>query len=270
MSRYFKYFRIPFIIAAVLVIVCVVVGNNSARKYSYARDNDEYDNTDWVVYDWAEKLTDKEEEALSEAIYEWQEACCADIVWITMDEAGLGYLSAVKEYADSFSEEARMGYYGPGSNAIVFVDNWSRGGDGGIHTWVSTTGEVRNRISDDDIEEILYILDEIPSDDADPYPQYMRILDRIGRKAYPYNPFPVYIPIIAGVVAAGLFILLNWRSKLGDKTVTNSTYLEGGAAQFPVARDIFNHKTVTKHKIESSSGGGGGGGGSHGGGGHSR
>lgn len=270
MSRYFKYFRIPFVIVAILIVVCLIVGNNSKRKYIEPRDNDYYDNTACVVYDWADKLTDEEEAELSEAIFEWQEACSTDIIWITMDEAQLGYLSAVKEYANRFNEDSQMGYYGPGTNAIVFVDNWSRGGDGGIHTWLSTTGEVRNRISDDQVDEILYILDEIPSDDADPYEQYMKILYRVGNEAYPYNPFPIYFPVIAGVIAAAIFILVNWRSKLGDKTITNSTYLEGGAAQFPVARDIFNHKTVTKHKIESSSGGGGGGGGSHGGGGHSR
>ena len=84
------------------------------------------------------------------------------------------------------------------------------------------------------------------------------------------GPVERQVFFIAALVIAIIYIIINWRSKLGDVTVNAGTYVEGGNGKFLTATDIFNHKTVTKHKIERSSGGGGGGGGSHGGGGHSR
>lgn len=270
MSRYLKYFSVPFIISVVIMVICIGMGVSGKSKLNTPRDNDYYDNTECVVYDFADKLTDDEEYEMTERIFYWQEQCHADILWITLDSPELGYLDSVKQYANEVTEEMNMGYDGPGTGAIVFVDNWSRGGDGKIHTWVATTGyETRENLTNDECDEILYILDEIPNDDADPYVQYMKILDRLGKEARLYSPFPWFIPFIAGLIAAALFIMFNWRSKLGDTTVTNTTYLSGGAAKFPVSNDVFNHKTVTKTKIESSSSSGGGGG-SHGGGGHSR
>lgn len=274
MKRYFKYFMIPFIITIIIVVVSLGIGISGKIRNSEERYNTSWDNTE-CVYDWAGKMTDSEIASLNDRIMYWQEKCHADIVWITIDDAEYGYLSAVKEFGEWFTEEYGLGYTGSNTDSFVFVDNWSRGGDGKIHTWITTTGSrIRNNLTDSEVEEILYILDEIPSDDSDPYVQYMEILDKCGKQTRAYHPpFAWFYAFIAGIIAAGLFILLNWRSKLGDNTVTSSTYLEGGKAQFPVLQDIFNHKTVTKHKIESSSsgsGGGGGGGGSHGGGGHSR
>lgn len=270
MKSYLKFFGIPFIITIVVVAVCVVIGVGGSAKLDEARNNEYFDNTD-CVWDLAEKMTDSEVKALNARIMKWEEKCHADILWITICDDENAYLNKVKALADEVAEGYGLGYEGPGGSAIVFIDNWSRGGDGKIHTWISTTGSrIRSDLTDSEVEEILNILDEIPNDAADPYEQYAKILDKCGKQTSLYHPFPIFIPFIAGLIVAGIFILVNWRSKLGDVTVTSTTYLKGGKAQFPVARDVFRNKTVTSHKIERSSGGGGGGGGSHGGGGHSR
>ena len=272
MEKYFKYFGIPLIIT--LLTVIVGVGTYVAKKddVSTIRTNDAFDSS-IAVYDMADKLTESEEIALQELIDKMSVRACADIAIVTLDDPELGYLSAVREYADQFSEEMQMGYHGPGTEAIVFVDNWSRGGDGKIHSWVSTTeSDLRSRLTDSDCTEILYILDEIPSDDADPYEQYYKIIVELAGEARPFNPpFGVGIVFIIALVVSAIYIALNWNSKLGKVTVQACTYVKDGEIDFAIKSDTFRNKTVSKVKIQSSSGGGGGGGGgSHGGGGHSR
>ncbi len=273
MRGYFKYFRIPFIITAVFSIVSVVAYISAKNGIDTERHNTSWDNTLCVI-DSADKMTDEEEQLLTERIMEIQNDCQVDMVFITLYDSERGYLDKVHQFADAFAEDNHLGYDYPGGSSIVFVDNWSRGGDGKIHSWISTTGMIRERISDSDCDEILYILDDIPSDDADPYYEYMRIADALAKRADRLRPpFSLIVVFIAALVIAIIYIVFNWRSKLGDVTVTAGTYINGGRGEFKVSTDTFSHKTVTKHRIERSSGGGGGGGGgggSHGGGGHSR
>jgi len=273
MTGYFKYFKIPFIVTGIVIVVAIVISVAGYSKIDFERHNNEYDNS-VTVYDFADKLTDEEEQQLNEYITLLEQTACVDIALVTLNDDNLGYLDKVHAFADEFSEVNRMGFDYPGGAAIVFVDNWSRGGDGKIHSWISTTGgDLRARLTDDETESILNILDEIPNDDADPYYQYHQIMSRCAEEASPTTPaFSGIFAVIAGLVAALIFILVNLKSKLADKTVTSSTYLKDGAAHFTDKRDLFRNKNVTKVKIQSSSGSGGGsgGGGSHGGGGHSR
>lgn len=272
MKSYFSYFKIPFIILAILAVISVPMYLRKVTTLSHVRSNEFSDNS-MAVYDYAGKMTATEVDALNELIQYWSEKSCVDIAVVTLDDAEYGYLYKVKEYADDFAETKQLGFTGPNTAAIVFVDNWSRGGDGYIHSWISTEGElVKSRLTTEVCENILNVPDEIPGDTADPYEQYVKIVNACGNKVNPLRfPIKTVFCFGAGAIAAGVFIALNWKSKLGDNTVTSSTYLKEGSARFPVSRDMFSHKTVTKRKIErSSSGGGGGGGGGRGGGGHSR
>ena len=273
MEKYFKYFTIPLIITLLTVIVGVTTYVTKKDDINPVRSNDAFDNS-VAVYDMAGKLSESEEAALQALIDEMSVRACADIAIVTLDEPELGYASAVREYADQFTEEMQMGYHGPGTEAIVFVDNWSRGGDGKIHSWISTTeAGLRDRLTDSECTEILNILDEIPSDDADPYEQYYKIVVELANEARPFNPpFGVGIVFIIALVVSAIYIALNWNSKLGKVTVQACTYVKDGEVDFRIKSDTFRNKTVSKVKIQSSSGGsgGGGGGGSHGGGGHSR
>ncbi len=271
MKSYFKYFRIPFIIAAVITLISLpVYFGAKAKAENVERNNSVWDNT-CTVLDYAGKMTDSEVDALSERLYEIEQATQTDIVFITLDDPDNGYLDSVRRLADSFSEDNHMGYDYPGGSAIVFIDNWSRGGDGKIHSWMSTTGLIREKISNTDSEEMLNVLDELESDDDDPYYVYSKLAKQIYKRGgLLVPPYSLGVVFIAALVIAIIYIIFNWRSKLGDVTVNERTYLDGGDANFTHKSDTFTHKTVTKRKIERSSSSGGGGGGSHGGGGHSR
>lgn len=269
MNRYFKYFAIPFIITAVITVISLISYSSAVSSIDYERHNDSWDYTE-CVYDYAGKMTDEEVRLLNDYMIELQEACRTDMVLITLDEPEYGYLDKVRAYAEEVAEECSLGYDYPGGSSIVFVDNWSRGGDGGIHSWVATTGEVRGRLSDSDTESILNTLDDIPSDDADPYDQYCEIVHDLAKEAQSVRPpYSVGVAFIISLVIAGIYILIHLKSKVGDVTVKNSTYVAGGKGSFKVNTDTFRNKVVTKRKIERSSSSGGGGG-SHGGGGHSR
>ncbi len=272
MKSYFKYFKIPFIIAAVITLISIplyLAAKSSVM--SEERNNSTWDNSVTVI-DKAGKMTSEEQRLLGEKLEEIEAACQTDIVFLIIDDAENAYLDSVRRVADNFSEDNHMGYDYPGGSAIVFVDNWSRGGDGKIHSWMSTTGSIRDRISNEDADNMLNVLDELSSDDEDPYYVYLSLAKKIYRKGARLRmPFTMGAVLLTALVLSIIYIVVNWRSKLGDVTVNSGTYLEGGEARFRVKTDTFNHKTVTKHKIErSSSSGGGGGGGSHGGGGHSR
>ncbi len=270
MRGYFRYFRIPFIITGVFSVISIVMYLSVKAGTDIERNNTSWDNSVCVL-DTADKLTNDEEQLLTQRIMEIENDCRVDMIFITLDDPERGYLDKVHQFADAFAEDNHMGYDYPGGSSIVFVDNWSRGGDGKIHSWISTTGSVRERISDSDCAEILYILDDIPSDDSDPYYEYLRIANALAKRADRLGaPFSLIVVFVTALIIAIIYIVVNWKSKLGDVTVTSGTYVTGGRGNFKVKTDTFTHKTVTKRRIERSSSSGGGGGGSHGGGGHSR
>ena len=271
MRQYLRYFRIPFIIAGVMTLVSLVMYFTAKSSINTERNNTSWDNSVCVL-DTAGKMTESERQQLNDYIMEIEERCQADIVFITMDNADYGYLDKVRQYADRFAEDNSLGFDYPGGSSIVFVDNWSRGGDGRIHSWISTTGTIRQRLTDEEATRILNILDDIASDYSDPYNEYYRIATALGRKGSSLQmPFSMALVLVIALIVSVIYVVVNWKSKLGDVTVEAGTYVDGGNGKFKVATDMFTHKTVSKRRIERSSGGsGGGGGGSHGGGGHSR
>ena len=224
MKSYFKYFAIPFIIALVITVIALPMYLVARADFlNTARNNSSWDNS-VTVLDLADKMSNEEEAALTEQLRKAEAACQTDIVFFIIDDPANGYLDSVRRLADSFSEDNHMGYDYPGGSAIVFVDNWSRGGDGGIHSWVATTGEVRGRLSDSDTESILNTLDDIPSDDADPYDQYCEIVHDLAKEAQSVRPpYSVGVAFIISLVIAGIYILIHLKSKVGDVTVKIDT-----------------------------------------------
>lgn len=270
MNRYLKYFRIPLIITAVITIICLFLYIGKSGSIDYERDNQVYDNT-VCVYDYAGKMTDTEINNLNDYLCEIEQANCVDIAFVTIYDDDYAYLDEMKELSEATVIDWGMGFDGEGGNAVIFIDNWSRGGDGYIHSWIAARGE-RNRISGSDAENMLEVLDSIPNDEADPYEQYMQLAGRIERETrIIHPPYGIGVCLIIALVITALYIIINWKSKLADVTVNKSTYLSGGRAEFPVRRDIFINKTVSRRKIErSSSSSGGSSGGGFSGGGHSR
>lgn len=292
MEKYFRYFKIPFIVTGVIVAICV--GIKMANSTSMVRSNNETDLKN-NVFDYADNLTADREAQLEATITEIEEQTGIDIAVVILNESleGKGYEAGlsgrgtydmwVKGYADSFADDHKMGYdYACGSN-LVFVDNCFREpSTGRVDSWISTSGKAKENISTSECEEIMDIALANLTDysgQEDYYKAYSKVVELVPRYASSTSAAvnlmqPKYI-VVVSFLAALIYVLVNWRSKAGKKTTSGTTYVSQGRPNITRKQDIFLRKSVSKVRIQSSSGGGGGGGhsgggGGHGGGGHSR
>lgn len=295
------------------VIVLIFFGYYMYKKPSIPRKSDEVlvhesTNTERVygdkrVFDYADELTDKEEEDLEFYIHEVEDKIAMDIVIVTLNESLKDYAEDycnrynmemvspdkyVMLYADEFWEVNKFGYDEPQildgtqntGDGVILVDNLFREPETGrIYTWMGTTGQAELRYSSDEIDHALDVFYDNLTDD------YKHgLMSFVTQVSYDldteivdlaFKPFAI---IVAGLVLL-IFVLTHLKSKSGKVTTTANTYVSPGGAKFVVHEDRFLRKSVTKvydpPSSSSSSGGGGGhhtsgGGGSHGGGGHSR
>ncbi|MCM1155086.1 MAG: TPM domain-containing protein [Roseburia sp.] len=293
MREYLKAFR--WVYAAVAVMLLLLLSINgvhavTAKMRYYDRTNTECSTTQ-RVFDYADVLSDKEEQKLASLIDKRQKQTGCDIVLITMNESlkeyareiepGVSYDEFVRVFAEQFYEENNFGYDKANGDGVLLVDNWYREDDGRIYTWFCTTGIVKDTYSNADIDHILDRVYQYV--ETNPYKAYKRYVndfydDMLGTRVF-HVDVPRVLYFLPGIIATVIFIAVNWQSRKGEKTTTAVTYLNGGREEFTNRQDIFIRKSVVKHHIERSSGGGGhggghsgggGGGGSHGGGGHSR
>lgn len=294
MKEYFRYFRWVFITIAVLAVILAAI--KGVRGLAAMTGNHERTNTKCAttqrVFDYADVLTDKEEKKLEALIAKREKQTGCDIVLVTLYESLEEYARAVEPdvpynqfvriFAEEFYEENNFGYNKANGDGVILVDNWFREADGHIHTWFCTTGIVKDAYSDADIDRILdSVYRYVENDPYRAYKTYVNDFyrDMTGGRILNVN-LPEWLPILAGIIAAVIFIPMNWKSGSGSRTTTATTYVNGGREHFVNQQDIFLRKSVVKRHIETSSGGSGGGhssgghsgggGGSHGGGGHSR
>lgn len=304
-KRYLKFFTVPFIILAVLIVVLiyVIVKNKDGGTEYYKSPNTERVYGSQRVFDYGDMLSDSEEKKLEKYISQKEKETTTDIVIVVLNEPLEDYEPEyrakysetitpdkwVMVYADKFWEDNKFGYDQPqvldgtartGDGVILVDNNYREGPDNKIYTWFGTTGKAERELSTSEIDNILdAFYDEVE------YDYYQACIDLIDQYVKEINPYTVNtkpnmtMPIVISAFVMLIFILVNWKNKGGKKTVTSSTYLVNNRAVFTVRDDIFLRKSVSKVKIatQSSGGGGGGGGhhisgggGSHGGGGRSR
>lgn len=278
MKQYFSYFKIWFIVLGVLAVITGVAA--FVNRLDNTRGN--YQAPDERVYDYADVLTDSEEEQLRELIADREARIGCDIVLVTINESVLeryGYTQntdsnweyCMRAYADDFYDENKFGYNKAfEGDGVLLLDNWYEGEYGSEKgSWLSTSGKVYQRYSsrmiDSVLDDVYYLVD------SSPYRAYRAYIEDIYHEmsndnsaGSAMNPFALFI--IALVVAA-IFICTHLKVKEGVKTTVASTYVENGSVRFNVKRDKLVNKFVTSRVIQTSSGGGGG---SHsgGGGGH--
>ncbi|MCH5269462.1 MAG: TPM domain-containing protein [Lachnospiraceae bacterium] len=278
MKQYFSYFKIWFIILGVLA---VLVGGATLVKYTTS-DRNNYHAPEERVYDYADVLTDSEEEDLRKLIADREKRIGCDIVLVTINESVLeryGFTEntdsnweyCMQTYADDFYDEHRFGYNTDfEGDGVLLLDNWYEGENGSEKgSWLSTSGKVYRRYS---TRMINSLLDDVYNlVDRSPYRAYRAYIEDIYHEMGDDNSAgsmmnPLALFIISLVVAA-IFVVSNLKVKEGTKTTVASTYVENGSIRFNVKQDKLVNKFVTSRVIQTSSGSGGG---SHsgGGGGH--
>lgn len=291
MKKFVQIFKIPLLIFAVLTIVgiaCKIV-TEMRPKLEFVRGNTQA-LTEERVFDVGDKLTPEEENRLQEKIRIAEDLCGTDIILVTLDQSleeyarsyedVIGYVEPYQYtmvYADNFYDDGKFGYNKPHGDGLILVDNWYREADGGVYTWVSTSGKAMEQLSTDDIEYMLDMcLEYVEDDPAYAYEYFVDlVVDYLDPNQNLGEDLGIF-SVLVGLIAGFIFFVANRGGKKGKNTVETRTYVKNGRANVREQQDIFITKTVQRRKIETqtSSGGGGGhisaGGHSHGGGGHRR
>ncbi len=280
--QYLHYFRFWFLAIGILLVLTVgayiadKISNNVPRSNTQAPEE--------RVYDYADVLTDRQEEKLRRYIAKKEARYHVDFVIMTISQpvegeaarTQYGYTSAdwetnMRSLADDFWDQNGYGYNksfeGDGS---LLLDNRYEGQRG---EWLSTSGSVEQRLSTRNVDNVLYAVDVYY--DSNPYKAYKAYIDQVCD--YMDGSFrvdvgtnvlqAVLIAFVASLVYAGIHLKRN----KAQKTVTPTTYVPGGKPILRQKRDDFLRKRVVSRRIENNSGGGshgGGGGFSGGGGGH--
>lgn len=275
-KQYVHYFRVWFIILGVLLVITVATGiyrlicNNAPRLNNSAPQE--------RVYDYADVLTDSEEESLRQHIAEVEKELKIDIVLVTFNQSvegteamqQYGYRSTdweqnMQDYADDFWDNNQYGYNkGFEGDGCILVHNWYEGQNG---EHLSTSGKVESEFSVYDIDQVLNQVDRYY--DTNPYEAYMAYVDEVyyilgeGRQV----PFSWATVIFVPAVVAIVYALINLHQKKAADTTTSTTYVEGGKPVVKRRADDFIRKNVVTRRIETSSGSSGGhhssGGGGH-------
>lgn len=262
MKNYFKYFRFWFIgigILAVIYIVAAVAALPKNLGTMYVRTNSQEKER---VFDYADKLTDKEEDALRELIAEKEVGIGCDIVLVTIDDPDIDTDFDMMNYADDFYDERKYGYNAPWGDGALYLDNWANG-----YCWFSTCGRVEAKYSSQDIDDLINKI--CLRVNEDPYGAYRTYVESLslkmsGTAASTIGFIPWAYILGAAFIVTLIYLVCGLINNKGKKTVTANTYVEGGVPMFHDRRDIFVTKHTTSRRIETSSGsGGGGGGGGH-------
>lgn len=294
--RYFRFWLAALGILIVIYIVAVIANAAKSGASSAAGRVNQVCTETERVFDYADVLTDEEEDSLRELIAQKEQETQCDIVLLLLNESLVDY---AREYdpsasgmecamikADNFYDENGFGWNkyqeSDDGDGVLLLDNYYRESDGNIYTWLSTSGKAMNRYSDAMIDHLLdRVYDYI---ETNPYRAYKAYIETFAgdMTGAPEGSIKVALWAAVGIlplVIMIIFILINLSGKEGKRTTASSTYVEGGRPDFKVNTDRFIRKTTTKRRIETggSSGGGGGGGfhmssggHSHGGGGRSR
>lgn len=261
-KQYLKYFMGWFIVAGILLVVTigvfVVKGGSKERNNSKA-------STD-RVYDYADALTDQEEEDLQEYIEEQQARSSIDIVIVAAnEEMGLSdyqWENNMMDYADDFYDEGEFGWNKPHGDGVCLVYNWYEDASGSHKgAWLATSGKMIDRVDVDQEDEILDALYRYIK--TDPYKAYRAAVGEIADsgKYGGQNIFvTIFFAFIASVVIAVIYALTNLAQAKAKDTTVAGTYVESGKLTVNSKSDEFIRKSVSSHRVSSSSGGGGGGG----------
>lgn len=262
MKKYLKHFAVWLIIFA-LVLVAYVSTMIALKPETgpYKRTNTQCKTTE-RVFDYAEVLTDEEENSLRNMISVKEDEIGCDIVLVTISDPDYAGDSAMMNYADDFYDENMYGYNEPWGDGALYLDNFL--GVGNSYSWFSTCGRVEYRYDDYMIDSLMNaVCSRVNNNHYSAYVTYIESLSRTMTTPSHGIVIPTYAIWVISALVTLIYVLVcvNWN--IGKRTTSATTYVAGGHAQFPDHRDVFLYKKTTRHKISSSSSSGGGGGGGH-------
>lgn len=274
-KQYLHYFRFWFIGIGILALLCIGFGIMKRNRGEVPRTNDQAPAE--RVYDYADVLTDTQEEELRRYIAETERKLQIDIVLVTFSQSVEGE-EAMREYglrsqsweqnmqdiADDFWDENHYGYnQGFEGDGVLLLHNWYEGQNG---EHLSTSGSVERAFSSRDIDRVLDAVDQYY--DTDPFKAYKAYVKRVDSllDSSLQLPFSWWTVLILPVIIALGYAISGSAQKKAENTVAVNAYVAGGKPEINEKSDELLRKNVAVRKIETASSGagsGGGGGGHH-------
>ncbi|MBR1851553.1 MAG: TPM domain-containing protein [Lachnospiraceae bacterium] len=284
LKQYVHYFRGWFIITAIFMAVTLIV---AVPKYRASKQVVERNNTQVTtaerVFDYADVLTEEQEQKLREYIAECEERGQTDLIVVTIDQpmgtSDYAWENNMMNYADDFYDNRAYGYNKAFGDGALLLDNWYEDENGSQKgSWLSTSGKMEEYIGAYEEGVVLDAMDKYI--DIDPYRAYYAAVTKLadyGENGYESDYtregmsstlfcFAGVIPIIVALIYA----LSNLKKTPAKDTTVPNTYVMNGRAVVNNKQDQFLRKSVATRHIDTSSSGGssrsGGhsGGGSHG------
>lgn len=261
-------------ILIVIVILGILMGAVGYRLDSYIYENEApRSNKECTltkrVFDEADVLTDEEETNLEALIEEKEKLIGADLVLITTRDGSLDSMEKLRDYAQNYYKENKVGWDEPIGSGAIYVDDWET-----RYTWLATHGIVKDILSDKDTDYIVDKTNDIVNKDS--YRAYVRLINLLSDQVQEQHKFHINIKplwVVLGCLAVAVaFVVFQLSGKAGRDTVGKSTYVTKDGIKLNSKQDIFLHSHVTRVKrakdsdSSSSSGGSdgfGGSGGSH-------
>lgn len=270
-SQYFKYFRIWFIAVGILAVIFIAVVGVNALTANKVRGNSNAPTE--RVYDYADVLTDDEEQRLREHIAGREAKYHIDLVLVTINEdvESQGYWETVMmNMADDFYDQNNYGYNMVHGDGALLLDNWYEDEYGSqAGSWLSTCGIVLDRLNDYEVDRVL---DEVYYEvENNPYAAYKAYVDTVCKYASESGvslSIPWWFILLGPIVIAVIYAVSHLVQSKAKVTTNAKTYVEGGRVVVTASSDDFIRKNVVTRRIETSSSGGGGGYRSGGGGSH--
>ena len=275
--QYVHYFRFWFMGIGILALVCLALWFVKRFADDVPRTNNDAPRE--RVYDYADVLTDREEEDLRQYIAKMEKKMQIDIVLVTikqsvegreaMEQYGLrstNWEQNMQDLADNFWDENKFGYNkGFEGDGVLLLHNWYEGQNG---EHLSTSGKVERAFGYYDIEKVLNAVDRYYA--TNPYKAYKAYVSKVCDLLddSPSIPFSWATVFLLPLIAALIYAVSHASQKKAKNTVAVNAYVAGGRPLVKDKSDTFMTKRVTTRRIESSQGSRGGG--HSGGGGHHR
>ena len=164
-KHYFKYFRVWIVLAAIAAVAFggFAIKDKLTPKQEVVRNNDKAPAQ--RVYDYADVLSDSEEQKLAELIAKCEEESKCDIVLVTIDqEVGVSdseWEHTMVNLADDFYDQKAFGYDQPYGDGALLLDNWYHAGmsDSQAGAWLSTSGKLEWNIGSYEEDKVFDAMD---------------------------------------------------------------------------------------------------------------
>lgn len=269
-KQYVRYFRVWFIIVAVLIVLAGVLAGMNSLGTKENRKNDAAPTE--RVYDYADVLTGEEEQQLREYIAKSEKKYKIDLVLVTINEdveSQGRWEQVMMNKADDFYDENQYGYNKIHGDGALLLDNWYKDTNGSqAGSWISTCGIVEHRLGDYEIDRVLDVVyDKVETNPFAAYKAYVDKTCQYAQEGQSRIRIPWILVLVLPIVIAAMYAVAHLHQRPAKDTTTASTYIAGGKPVMRNQKDEFSRKSVVTHRISTDSSSGGsyrsGGGGHH-------